>query len=92
MNTSIAIKPMTQRFAEQVEEFFQPYVTKDVKDSFVDKESYPKAEQLRDAINEAKLKQRLWDNLHALTGLQLFKGKSEATAHYIAHLNCQAAS
>lgn len=92
MNTSIAIKPVTQRFAEEVEAFFQPYVTKDVRDSFVDKESYPKADQLRDAIEEAKLKQRLWDNLHALTGLEIFKRKSEATAHYMAHLNCQAAS
>ena len=91
MNTSIAIKPMTQRFADQVEEFFQPYVTADIKNSFVEKEHYPKAAQLRDAIEEAKLKQRLWDNLYAVTGLNIFKHKSDATVHYIAHLNCQAA-
>ncbi len=90
METSFIIaKPFSQRLVEQVQAFYQPYVTVENRHSFKEIEGYSKAEWLRDTLEETQLKNRMWTDLHSIFGLNFLKRRSDATASYIKHLTYQ---
>lgn len=87
-STAVTFKPFSVRFSEQVREFFQPYITEEFKAAQRRERDLP-LENLRDILEETKLKQRLWNDLYALLRWNLFKTYSESSANEVRRLTEQ---
>ncbi|OUD12254.1 hypothetical protein [Thioflexithrix psekupsensis] len=86
--STATLKPFSVRFSEQVREFFQPYITEEVK-ATPRREYNTSLENVRDILEETKLKQQLWNNLHVLLGWNVFKTYSESCALEVSRLTEQ---
>lgn len=86
---TISAKPVAQRLVEQVQAFYQPYVTVETRHSFKESSGYSKAEWLQNTLEETQLKHRMWSDLYSIFGFNFLKRRSDATASYIKHLTYQ---
>jgi hypothetical protein len=86
--STVTLRPFSVRFSEQVREFFQPYITEELKTTVAHRENDTSL-RLRDVLEETKLKQQLWNNLYALFAWNVFKTYSESCAAEVARLTEQ---